>query len=82
MCLAIPGRVTAIEHATTPLTGTVDFAGVRREVCLDWVPDVRPGQYVIVHVGFAIAVVDETEAEKTIALARAMEESARKDERP
>jgi hydrogenase expression/formation protein HypC len=49
---------------------------VAKRVCLDWVPGVCAGQYVIVHVGFAIAVVDEEEARKTIALARAMTEAS------
>jgi hydrogenase expression/formation protein HypC len=76
MCLAIPGSVTNIDHGTVPLMGTVDFGGVAKRVCLDWVPGVCAGQYVIVHVGFAIAVVDEEEARKTIALARAMTEAS------
>lgn len=76
MCLAIPGKVTAIEHGLVPLMGTVSFGGVNKRVCLDWVPEVREGQYVIVHVGFGIATLDETEALKTLALARAMAEHA------
>jgi hydrogenase expression/formation protein HypC len=76
MCLAIPGKVTAVEHGQVPLMGTVSFSGVEKRVCLDWVPAVRPGQYVIVHVGFGIAMVDEEEARKTIALAREMAEFA------
>jgi hydrogenase expression/formation protein HypC len=79
MCLAIPGQVTAIEEGQVPLMGTVNFAGIEKRVCLDWVPDVRRGQYVIVHVGFGIATVDEAEALKTLALARAMSDAAAKE---
>lgn len=73
MCLAIPGQVVNIEK--TPdgqegalRMGTVDFSGIRKPVCLDWVPDVIVGEYVIVHVGFAISKVDEEEARETLKL--------------
>jgi hydrogenase expression/formation protein HypC len=52
--------------------GTVDFGGVRKEVCLAYVPDVEVGEYVIVHVGFAITTVDGQEAERTLDVLRAM----------
>jgi len=73
MCLAIPGQVVKIENTsgkqdTVPLMGTVDFSGIRKSVCLDWVPDVKIGEYVIVHVGFAISKVDEEEAQETLKL--------------
>ncbi len=63
MCLGVPGRVVEINYDTNPLMGKVDFGGVRREVCLEYVPDVKIGDYVIVHVGFAISKLDEEEAE-------------------
>jgi hydrogenase expression/formation protein HypC len=63
MCLGVPGRVTSIEQsASGPSMGAVDFAGIRKEVCLDCVPGVKIGDFVIVHVGFAIGRVDEAEA--------------------
>jgi hydrogenase expression/formation protein HypC len=68
MCLAIPGKVIEIESAVDPMMGRADFGGVRRRVCLAWVPEVRVGDYVIVHVGFAISLMDEAEAAKTLAL--------------
>ena len=73
MCLAIPGQVVGVEHIPdgrndAPLMGTVDFSGIRKSVCLDWIPDVRVGEYVIVHVGFAISKVDEEEARETLKL--------------
>ena len=72
MCLGIPGRITALTDADGVLMGTVDFGGVRKDVCLAYVPDARVGEYVIVHVGFAITRVHRAEAEKTLAVLRAM----------
>ena len=68
MCLAIPGKVVAINRSTRPVMGKVDFGGIQKEVCLDWVQDVSMGEYVIVHVGFAISTMDEGEAMKTLTL--------------
>ncbi|WP_037305883.1 HypC/HybG/HupF family hydrogenase formation chaperone [Amycolatopsis orientalis] len=73
MCLGIPGRVVAVsEDERGPLTGTVDFDGIRRTVCLAYTPEAGIGDYVIVHVGFAISQVDEAEAAKTLAVLRAI----------
>jgi len=72
VCLGIPGRITALTDADGVLMGTVDFGGVRKDVCLAYVPDARVGEYVIVHVGFAITRVHRAEAEKTLAVLRAM----------
>ena len=68
MCLGIPGRVIEIQHETadTALMGRVDFGGVRKEVCLAYVPDIQVGEYTIVHVGFAITKVDEASAMETL----------------
>jgi hydrogenase expression/formation protein HypC len=66
MCLGIPGRILDISDDRGLLMGMVDFGGVRREVCLAYVaPEVSVGDYVIVHVGFAITRVDESEARRT-----------------
>lgn len=62
MCLGVPGRVTETYREHDVLMGKVDFGGVARRVCLEHVPQVQPGNYVIVHVGFALSVVDEDEA--------------------
>ena len=64
MCLGIPGKVveTSSEHGV--LMGKVEFGGVFKRVCLEHVPDVRVGDYVIVHVGFALQRVDEVEARR------------------
>ncbi len=74
MCLAIPGKVTNIT-GEDPLTriGKVDFGGVLKEVSLAYVPEVKVGDYVTVHVGFAIGRVDEEEAKKVFEYLREME---------
>jgi len=73
MCLGIPGRVTEIHDDRGLAMGVVDFGGVRRDVCLAYVADeVRAGDYVIVHVGFAISRVDEDEAQRTFEALREM----------
>lgn len=73
MCLGIPGRIVDIRGDRGLPMGTVDFGGVRREVCLAYVADeVKPGDYVVVHVGFAITRVDEAEATRTYEMLREM----------
>ena len=64
MCLGIPGRVVETYRENDVLMGKVDFSGIFKRVCLEHVPDVRPGEYVLVHVGFALARLDEAEARK------------------
>lgn len=65
MCLAIPGKVVSIsgDDSLTRM-GRIDFSGVVKPVCLAYVPEVNVGDYVIVHVGFALSKVDEAEAQK------------------
>jgi hydrogenase expression/formation protein HypC len=72
MCLAIPGKVVAIEQRGDIRTGRVQFGGIIRQACLDFVPEAQEGDYVMVHVGFAISVVDKDEAERTYALLESM----------
>ncbi|RPF38839.1 MULTISPECIES: HypC/HybG/HupF family hydrogenase formation chaperone [unclassified Streptomyces] len=62
MCLAVPGKVVAIDDSADPLTGLIDFGGVQKQACLEYVSDVRVGEYVIVHVGFALQRLDEESA--------------------
>ena len=67
MCLAVPGKVVEIEGDDAAfLRGRVDFSGVRREVSLAFTPEVKPGDYVLVHAGFALTVVDQEEALATL----------------
>lgn len=68
MCLAIPGKVLDIDTSVQPTMGTVSFGGIQKRVCLEWTPEVAVGDYVIVHVGFAISKMDETEAMETLKL--------------
>jgi hydrogenase expression/formation protein HypC len=67
MCLAIPGRVEAISTDGLIRIGRVNFGGVLKRVCLDYVPEVEVGDYTIVHVGFAISKIDEATAKQTLA---------------
>jgi hydrogenase expression/formation protein HypC len=62
MCLGIPGKVIQTYREHDALMGKVDFSGIIKRVCLEHVPDVQPGEYVLVHVGFALSKIDETEA--------------------
>ncbi len=65
MCLAIPGKIVTISDADSLMRpGKVDFGGVIKDVNLCYVPEARPGDYVVVHVGFALSVVDEAEANR------------------
>ncbi len=75
MCLAIPGKIERIT-GDEPLTrmGRINFGGVVKEACLAYVPDVKVGDYVIVHVGFALSKVDEDEAHKVFEYLKRMEE--------
>jgi hydrogenase expression/formation protein HypC len=68
MCLAIPGRVVETFDRDGMRMARVQFGGVVREACLEYVPDAAVGEYVLVHVGFAISRVDEEEAARTYAL--------------
>jgi hydrogenase expression/formation protein HypC len=64
MCLGIPGRVIETRREHDVLMGKVDFGGVCKRVCLEHVPEARPGDYVLVHVGFALSILDEAEARR------------------
>ena len=72
MCLAIPGRVEEITAEGDLRMGRVNFGGIVKRVCLDYVPEVEVGDYTIVHVGFALSKIDQEEAEKTLAIFREM----------
>lgn len=77
MCLAIPGKVQEVYDRKGIRMAKVQFGGVMRETCIEYVPAARIGDYVLVHVGFALAVVDEEEARRTFAL---LEEMGQLDE--
>ncbi len=67
MCLAVPGKIVSIESGDPLMrTGRVRFGGIEKDVNLGFVPDARVGNYVVVHVGFALSILDETEAEQVL----------------
>jgi hydrogenase expression/formation protein HypC len=72
MCLGIPGRVTSLVTVDGLLMGRVDFGGVRKDVCLSYLPETGIGDYVVVHVGFAISRLDEEEALRTLEIIRSI----------
>jgi len=70
MCLGIPGKITEIYEKESLQMGKIDFNGVMKEVCLAYVPEAQVGQYALIHVGFAIGLMDEEEAMETLDLLR------------
>jgi len=68
MCLAVPGKILEIYEANGLQMGRIDFGGVVREACLAYIPEARVGDYTIIHVGFALNLIDEEEALSTLAL--------------
>lgn len=82
MCLAIPGKIVSVA-GDDPLTrmGKIDYGGVLKEACLAYVPEAGVGDYVIVHVGFALSKVEEEEAKKVFEYLREMDELAEGDSR-
>ncbi len=74
MCLGVPGRITAVEDGFMRM-GTVDFDGSSLEVCLAYVPEAEPGDYVLVHAGFALTQLDEDQAAKTLEALRELGEA-------
>ena len=70
MCLGIPGKIVDIHEVNSLRMGRVDYGGVVKEACLAYVPEAQPGAYVIVHVGFAISVLEEEEALATLEVLR------------
>jgi hydrogenase expression/formation protein HypC len=65
MCLAIPGKIVELEEHVCMRMGRIDYGGITRTACLEYIPDPRIGEHVMVHVGFAISKVDAEEAERT-----------------
>ena len=68
MCLAVPGRITEIFTEDSLRMGRIDYGGVTRTACLEWVPEAEVDDYVLVHVGFALNTLDVEEAEATLRL--------------
>ncbi len=68
MCLGIPGKITEIYEQDSLKMAKIDFGGIVKEVCLAYTPEARVGNYALVHVGFAISLMDEEEAQETLKL--------------
>ncbi|MEZ5215030.1 MAG: HypC/HybG/HupF family hydrogenase formation chaperone [Ilumatobacteraceae bacterium] len=70
MCLAVPGKIVDVRDERGTRMATIDFDGIRKEICLAYLPDMQVGEYAIVHVGFAISRIDEASALETLAMFR------------
>jgi hydrogenase expression/formation protein HypC len=70
MCLGVPGKIIEIYERDGLNMGKVDFSGLVRETCLDFVPEAKVGDYTVIHVGFAISLLSEEEAQKTLEMLR------------
>jgi hydrogenase expression/formation protein HypC len=82
MCLAIPGKLLTVEDHFITRVGSVEFGGITRQANLDFVPEARVGDYVLVHVGFAISRIDEAEALRTLEILREMGELSEVEDGP
>ncbi|MCX5795104.1 MAG: HypC/HybG/HupF family hydrogenase formation chaperone [Elusimicrobia bacterium] len=82
MCLGIPGKVVSIAAEAGGLsTGRIDFNGIVKDACLAYVPEAKIGDYVIIHAGFAISVIDEAEAAETFRYLEELDAAAAKEAR-
>jgi hydrogenase expression/formation protein HypC len=81
MCLSLPGKIISIDENPELRMAEVDFGGVRREVCVEWVPEANIGDYVLVHVGTALTVLDEESALESIAALTELGEILEEEER-
>ncbi len=79
MCLAVPGKLIAISSTeTSPRMAKADIGGVIREICIDWLPDLKLNEYVMIHAGYALEKIEENEARKQINLLLDAEETIKK----
>jgi hydrogenase expression/formation protein HypC len=73
MCLAVPGKIVSIDESNKDLKmAKVNFGGVMKDICIQWLPDVQIGEYVLAHVGFALNKIDQKDAEETIEILKQM----------
>jgi hydrogenase assembly chaperone HypC/HupF len=76
MCLAVPGQVLQIDETNPDFKmAKVSFGGINKDVCVEFIPDLKVGEYVLVHVGFALNKIDEKDAEETLRILREMGEA-------
>ena len=80
MCLGIPGQLTEIHQQDGLPMGKVEFGGILKDICLAYTPEAQVGDYVLVHVGFAISIIDEAEAQEVFEYLRQMGELAELEE--
>lgn len=74
MCLAIPGRITDIYKKDSLRMAKIDFGGIIKEICLEYTPEAKIGDYALIHVGFAISLMDEEEAQENLKLIKEISE--------
>jgi hydrogenase expression/formation protein HypC len=74
MCLAIPGKLTEIYEKDSLRMAKIDFGGISKEICLEYTPEAKVGDYALIHVGFAISLMDEEEAQETLSLLKEISE--------
>ena len=74
MCLGIPGKITEIYKKDTLHMARIDFGGIVKEACLEYTPEANVGDYALIHVGFAISLMDEEEAQETLKLIKEVAE--------
>ncbi|MBL7995159.1 HypC/HybG/HupF family hydrogenase formation chaperone [bacterium] len=80
MCLAVPGKIISIDDSAALRMAKVNFGGVGKDVCLEWLPEAKIGDYVLVHVGFALSKIDEIEAKETLRMLTEMGELIEEEE--
>ncbi len=79
MCLGVPGKIVEIYESGGLQMGKIDFGGVTREACLAYVPEAQIGDYTVIHVGFALHLISEEEANETLELLRQLVEAGEQD---
>lgn len=73
MCLAVPGKIMSIDETNPELKmAKVNFGGMMKDICIQWLPDVQVGEYILAHVGFALNKINEKDAEETLNILREM----------
>lgn len=80
MCLGVPGKIIEIYETNSLSMGKIDFGGVTREACLAYVPEAQVGDYTVIHVGFALHLISEEEAQETLELLKQIAEAGDRDE--
>jgi hydrogenase expression/formation protein HypC len=74
MCLAVPGKILSIDETNPLKMAVVDFNGVKKEICIEWLPEAKTGDYVIAHVGTALSIVDDVSARASLETFNEIEE--------